>query len=99
MPDAIKLTLIVFGASAGGILYTALVVWQCIVKRYYHSIIPNAEISAIKIDTLEGKIIDTYLFDEAETEDCSICLQAYEKAVEVSVLKCTHVFHSKCVNE
>lgn len=42
---------------------------------------------------------DTLLEKQREITECSICLIDFEKSDMVSITKCNHVFHNKCIEE
>lgn len=52
---------------------------------------PPINFTAQRYDTLSKK--------QQETTECSICLVEYEKADMVSITKCNHIFHNKCIEE
>lgn len=37
--------------------------------------------------------------EEKEEEDCLICHTEMNKETEVKILKCTHMFHKKCIED
>ena len=37
--------------------------------------------------------------DDESASECSICLETYRSGQEVSILSCSHEYHSSCINE
>jgi len=50
------------------------------------------DISSQKFDSLDDEI-------KNDNKNCSICLNDFEKEDDISVTKCSHVFHNNCIIE
>jgi len=43
--------------------------------------------------------LNTYLLSEDSLEECSICLELFQKGDNVAKLNCDHLFHKNCINK
>ncbi len=56
----------------------------------------NSMINHVVSPNLSSQLYET---TEKKYESCSICTEEYNKNDYVSVLKCNHVYHPKCIKE
>lgn len=59
----------------------------------------NQELEDVKV-TLDDKDlekIESKVLDKKIDDNCSICLDPYKEGDDVSILKCSHIFHKNCI--
>ena len=50
-------------------------------------------------DTIEDKTICNYILNNDLMDECAICLDKMKAGESVSLIYCSHIFHSACIYE
>lgn len=51
----------------------------------------------VTLDDKDLEKIESKVLDKKIDDNCSICLDPYKEGDDVSILKCSHIFHKNCI--
>ena len=64
-------------------------IYECVVYDILYNIYPFAQ---------SAPVTSTYAFTHWSIDECSICLESWNRNESITVLQCNHIYHTSCFN-